>query len=56
MTYEFDHTGDIWLLSDFADELELEPTFDYPAAVCGMRPLDYEPDVDDYEYQQSIVY
>ena len=56
MTYEFDHTGDLWLLSDFADPLEAAPCFEYGAHVAGMRTLDYEPDVDDYEYQQSIVY
>ena len=27
--------------------------FDVPAATRGMRTLDYEPDTDDYEYQQS---
>lgn len=56
MTYDCLDQGDTFLLSDFCDQLELEPTFDYPAAVYGMRPLDYEPDTDDYEYQQSLLY
>ena len=55
MTYEFDYqvleslTDNYGLLADLA---ELE-SIDYPAGVKGMRALDYEPDVDDYEYQQS---
>ncbi len=43
MTYDIIDTID--LLEDF-EELDLEPT--------GARALDYEPDTDDYEYQQSL--
>ena len=54
MTYE-NSTSDLYLLSDFMDELAVEETFLIPAAVQGMRPFDYEPDVDDFEYLQSVI-
>ena len=54
MTYE-NSSSDLYLLTDFLDELAIEETFMIPPAVDGMRPLDYEPDVDDFEYLQSLV-
>ena len=53
MTYEQRFDLDI---CDFAGPLEAEETFMYEAGIPGMRPLDYEPDMDDYEYMQSILY
>ena len=55
MSYEFNFqkmdalTDYVGLLDDLFDEEE----FDYPAEIKGMRKLDYMPDMDDYEYQQS---
>ena len=56
MTYEYNEAGDLWLLSDFCEQLQGELEFAYPAEVHGMRALDYAPDTDDYEYQQSRLY
>lgn len=53
MSYELDTDLDLYLLSDFAEELEVEDTYLLDPAVAGMRVLDYEPDLDSYEYQQS---
>lgn len=52
MSYEYGDS-DLYLLTDLMDELIIEDTFIIPPAVAGMRPLDYEPDVQDLEYLQS---
>ena len=51
MTYEFDYQ----VLEALTDTygLTYETEQGYPAGVKGMRALDYEPDMDDYEYLQS---
>ncbi|QNJ31524.1 hypothetical protein SynPROS91_01146 [Synechococcus sp. PROS-9-1] len=41
---------------DLAEELQPEGIFLYGPMASGMRPLDYEPNTDDYEYMQSILY
>ena len=51
MTYEFDYQVLESLTDTYGLSLEVEEG--YPADVKGMRALDYEPDMDDYEYQQS---
>ena len=56
MTYEYNQAGDLWLLSDLAEELLPEELYLVPAEVYGMNPLDYSPNTDDYEYQQSRYY
>ena len=56
MTYEFNEYNDLFLISDFAEELVLEGRYLIPAEVYGMDPLDYSPNTDDYEYQQSRYY
>ena len=38
------------------DDDLLDDSFMVPAAVGGMRTFDYEPDTDDYEYLQSVLY
>ncbi len=53
MTYEQNQDLAEYLLSDFADELTVEDTYLLEPAAAGMRVLDYEPDLDSYEYQQS---
>lgn len=53
MSYEQNTALDLYLLSDFAEQLEVEETYLLDPAVAGMRVLDYEPDLDSYEYQQS---
>lgn len=53
MSYEMIETID---LCDFADELIEDDIFLYEGEIKGMRPLDYAPDMDDYEYMQSILY
>ena len=46
--------------SDYSEfgssDSEFDPSFDIPAGTRGMRTLDYEPDTDDYEYMQAILY
>ena len=32
----------------------LDAQFEFPSSVKGMNALDYEPDLDDYEYIQSL--
>ena len=55
MSYEYDYqllealTDNYGLLADLIVDEDPE----YPAGVNGMRALDYEPDLDNYEYQQS---
>ena len=55
MSYEFsyqvieDLTDNYGLLTDLAQQDELG----YLPEVKGMRSLDYMPDMDDFEYQQS---
>ena len=53
MSYEQNTDLDLYLLSDFAEELKVEDTYLIDPAIAGMRALDYEPDLDGYEYQQS---
>lgn len=53
MSYEQNNALDLYLLSDFAEELEVEDTYYLTPAADGMRVLDYEPNIDSYEYQQS---
>ena len=53
MSYEQNDALDLYLLSDFAEQLELEDTYLVDPATAGMRALDYEPDMDSYEYQMS---
>lgn len=53
MSYEQNAALDLYLLSDFAEELTPEETYELTAGVQGMRVLDYEPNLDSYEYQQS---
>ena len=52
MSYEFNYQ----LLDSLTDQygLSYEEIDSIPPAVKGMRGLDYEPDLDDYEYIQSI--
>ena len=54
MSYEYDYE----LLDSLTDEYGLtvdleDASFMYEADTKGMRALDYMPDMDDYEYQQS---
>ena len=58
MSYEnFDaYAFDMDLLDLCTSEFSGEETFNIPPMAKGMRVLDYEPDTDDFEYMQSIVY
>ena len=38
------------------DESFFDDSFIIPAGARGMRTLDYEPDTDDYEYMQAVLY
>ena len=51
MSYEYNYE----LLDALTDTygLTFEVEQGYPAGVKGMRALDYEPDMDDYEYLQT---
>ena len=39
-----------------ADDNIYDHAFLIPADTRGMRALDYQPDTDDFEYQQSLLY
>lgn len=56
MSYEQRFELDIMDFANRLDAIEAEDEFLYGPMIAGMRPLDYEPDMDDYEYQQSILY